>query len=130
MPFFAFVLIFLNISAYSVRCLLWPFSTITRDLVNRARVGDNILHFSVLVVALATFVARCWVMSVMLLLMVSMSSISCSVSNHRFLNSNFSYLILCGIYLGGLLLFILFLFTSIFNLILLIVIMWSLPMLT
>ena len=58
MPSFAFFFIVLHISAYSVRCFVWQFSTISRDFLNRFRVGDNILHFSVLLIALATLLCH------------------------------------------------------------------------
>ena len=44
----------LHISAYSIRCLSSPFSTISRRFVIRACVGDDILDFSDLLIALAT----------------------------------------------------------------------------
>ena len=69
-----FFLMVLHISAYSIRCLSLPFSTISRRFVIRARVGDDILTFSGLVITLATLNAICWIMSGM----VSMSSSSCS----------------------------------------------------
>ena len=74
----------LHISAYSSRCLSSPSSIISRPFVIRARVGDDILDFSGLLIALATD-ALCWIMSVMVSLIVSMSSSSIRVSN-RFLN--------------------------------------------
>ena len=83
----AFFLMVLHISAYSIRCLLSPFPAISRPFVIRARVGDDILDFCSLLIALATLDALCWVMSMMVSLMVSMSSSSCSVSN-RFVNSS------------------------------------------
>ena len=79
----------LHISAYSIRCLLSPFSAISRHFVIRARVGDDLLDFCGLINALATLDALFWIMSVMVLLMVLMSSSSCSVSN-RFLNSSWN----------------------------------------
>ena len=45
------------------------------------RVGNAILDFSGLLIALATFIALCWMKSVMLSVMVSMSSSCCSISN-------------------------------------------------
>ena len=89
MSSFAFVLMFLYISAFSIRCLLSPFSAIFRRFVITARFGDAILDFCGLLLSLATPDAVCWIMSVMISLMVSMSSISCSVSN-RFLNSTWN----------------------------------------
>ena len=77
----AFFLMVLHISAYSIGCLSSPFSTISRRFVIRACVGDDILDFNGLLIALATLDALCWTMSVMASLMVSMSSTSCSVSN-------------------------------------------------
>ena len=43
----------------------------SRRFNTRARVGDDILYFSI---ALATLEALCWIKSVMVSLMVSMSS--------------------------------------------------------
>ena len=60
-----------------------------RRFAIRARVGDDILDFSGLLVVLATLDALCWIMSVMVSPMVSMSSSSCSVWN-RFLNSSWN----------------------------------------
>ena len=87
----AFFLMVLHISAYSVRCISSPFSTISRRFITRARVGDDILDvdFSGLFITLATLDALCWIMSMMVLLMVSMSSSSCGVSN-RLLNSSWN----------------------------------------
>ena len=85
----AFCFMFLHISAYSIRCLLSPFSAISRRFVIRARVGDDILDLCGLIIALATHDALCRIMSVMILLMVSISSSSSSVSN-RFLNSSWN----------------------------------------
>ena len=82
MSCFAFFLMVLHISAYSIRCLLSPFPAISR-------IGDDILDLCGLLIALATLDAFCWIMSVMVSLMVSMSSSSCSVSN-RFLNSSWN----------------------------------------
>ena len=77
-----FFLIVLHISAYSIRCLLSPFPAISRRFVIRARVGDDILDFCGLLIALATFDALVgWIVSVMVSLILSMSSSSCSVSN-------------------------------------------------
>ena len=75
----------LHISAYSIRCLLSPFPAISRRFVIRACVGDDILDFSGLLIALAILDALCWIMSVMASLMVSLLSSSCNGSN-RFLN--------------------------------------------
>ena len=82
----AFFLIVLHISAYSIRCLLSPF---LRRFVIRAPIDDDILDLCGLLIALATRDALCWIMSVMVSIMVSMSSSSCSVSN-RFLNSSWT----------------------------------------
>ena len=60
----AFYLMVLHISAYSVRCLSSPFSTISRRFVIRTCVGDDILDFSGLLIALATLDTLCWIMSV------------------------------------------------------------------
>ena len=84
-----FFLIDLHISAYSIRCLLSPFPAISRRFVTRARVGDGTLDICGLLFALATIDALCWIISVMVSLMVSMSSSSYSVSN-RFLSSSWN----------------------------------------
>ena len=86
---FAFFLMVLHISAYSIRCLSSPFSIISRRFVIRARVGDDIFDVCGLLNALATLDALCWIMYVMVALMVSMSINSCSVSN-RFFNSSWN----------------------------------------
>ena len=80
-----FILMVLHVSAYSIHCFSSPFSTISRCFVNRARVGDDMLDFSGLLIALATLDALCWIMSVMVSLIMSMSSSPCRISN-RFLN--------------------------------------------
>ena len=49
-----FFLMVLHISAFSIRCLSSPFSTISCRFVIRVRVGDDILDFSGLLIALAT----------------------------------------------------------------------------
>ena len=54
-----------------------------------AQVGDDILDSSGLLIALVTLDALCWIMYVMFLLMVSMSSSSFCDSN-RFLNSSWN----------------------------------------
>ena len=84
----AFFLIVMHISGYSIR-LLSPFPAIIRRFIIRAHVDDDILDVCDLLIALATFDALCWIMCVMASLMVSMSSSSCSVSNH-FLNSSWN----------------------------------------
>ena len=88
----AFFLMVWHISAYSIRCLSSPFSIISRRFVISSRVGDALLDISGSLIALATFDALCWIMSMMVSLVVSMSSSSCSVSN-RFLNSIWNSLI-------------------------------------
>ena len=93
---FAFFPIVLHISAYNIRWLSSPFSTISRHFVIRPRVGDDILDSSRLLIALATLDVICWIMSVMVSLMVSMSSISCSVSK-RFHNSSWNSIFLVPI---------------------------------
>ena len=112
-----------------------PFSAISRRFVIKVHVGDDILDFCGLLIALATLDALCWIMSTMLSLMVSMSSSSCSVSN-RFINSSwnsifFDYIRVAHT-LEGLLVIIVFLFISFStsSLMLLITSLWSLPMLT
>ena len=62
----------LRISAYSISCLSSPFSAISRRVAIRARVGDDILYFVGLLIALAILDALCWIMSVMVSFMVSM----------------------------------------------------------
>ena len=73
----AFLLMVLNISAYSIRGLSSPFSTISRRFVIRAHVGEDILDLRGLLIVLATLGAHCWTMYVMVSRMVSMSSSSC-----------------------------------------------------
>ena len=75
------LLMVFHISAYYIRCLLSQFCTISRRFVFTARDGDDSLNFSGLLVALATLDVPCWNMSVIVSLMLSMSSGSCSVSN-------------------------------------------------
>ena len=103
----AFFLIALHISACSIRCLLSPFSAISRGFVIRACVGDDILDFTYVMVSL----------------MLSMSSSSCSVLNW-FLNSCWNSIffdpIRVACTLGGVLIIILFLSTSKSSLMLLI----------
>ena len=129
----AFCLMVLHISAYSILCLSSPFSTMSRCFVIRAHVGDDILDSSGLLIALATLGVLCWIMSVVVSLMVSMSSSSCSVSN-RFLNSSWNSIFLDPICvastLGGLLVINCFPFHLYVQLWLLINILWSLPILT
>ena len=101
----------LHIYAYPIRCLLSPLSAICHRFVTSARVGDDILDFSGLLIALATLDALCWIISVMVSLVVSTSSSSCSVSN-RFLNSSWNSIVLsysCASTLGALLVVISFL---------------------
>ena len=74
----AFFLMILHISAYSIIYLLSPVPAISRRFVTRARVGDDILDLCGLLIALATLDALCWVVSVMVSLMVSMSHSSWS----------------------------------------------------
>ena len=105
----------LHISAYSTRCLLSPFSAISRRFITRARVGDDIIDLCGLLIALATIDVLCWIMSVMVSFMVSKSSSSCSVWN-RFLNSSWNLIFFDPIRvastLGGLLVINCFLSTS------------------
>ena len=49
----AFLLMVLNMSAYSIRCLS-SFPTISRRFIIRALVGDDILDFSGVLIALTT----------------------------------------------------------------------------
>ena len=51
----AFFLIVLHISAYFIRYLSSPFSTISRRFVIRARVGGDIFDFSGVLIDLAIF---------------------------------------------------------------------------
>ena len=85
----AFFLMVLQIAAYSIRSLLTPFPAISRHLVIRAGVCDDILDLCGLLIALTIFDSLCWIMFEMVSLMMSMSSSSCSVSN-RFLNSSWN----------------------------------------
>ena len=55
-----FVLIVLHVSAYSIHCLSVLFSTTSCCFIIRAHVGDDILDFSGLMIALATLEALCW----------------------------------------------------------------------
>ena len=65
-----FFLMFLHISAYSIRCcLLSPFYTMSRSFVIRARVGDDILDCIDLLLALATLDKLCCIMFVMVTLL-------------------------------------------------------------
>ena len=129
----AFFLMVLHISAYSIRCLLSPFPAIYRRFVIRARIGDDILDLCGLLIGLTTLDALCWIVSVMVSLMVSMSSSSCSVSN-RFLNSTWNSIFFDPIRvastLGGLLVITVFVSTCTSSLTLLSPSLWSLPMLT
>ncbi|KAK2170754.1 hypothetical protein NP493_1143g00056 [Ridgeia piscesae] len=129
----AFFLMVLHISAYSIRCLLSPFPAISHRFFITAHVGEVILDLCGLLIAVATLDALCWIMSVMVSLMVSMSSSSCNVSN-RFLNSSWNSItfdpIRMASTLGGLLIIILFLSTCTSGLMLHITSLWSLPMLT
>ena len=85
----AFFLMVLQNCAYYIICLLSPFPAISLRFVIKVRVGDDILDFLGLLIALSTLDALCWIMSVMVSLIESMSSGSCSVSN-RFLNSSWN----------------------------------------
>ena len=89
MSYLALFLMVLHISAYSNCCLSSPFPNISRRFVIRALVGDDTLDFSGSLIALATLDALCWIMSVIVSLVVSLSSSYCSVSN-RFLNSSWN----------------------------------------
>ena len=124
----------LHISMYCIiRCLLSPFSAISRRFLIRARVGDDILDLCGLLIALASLDAFCWVMSQMVSLKVSMSPSFCSVSS-RFHNSGWNATFFDPIHVtfnvGGLLVINFVLSTSISILMLLITSLWSLPMLT
>ena len=70
MSSFTLIVMVLHISTYSIGCLSSPFSTISRRFVFRARVGDDVLNFSGLLIALATLDALCWIMPVMVSLSV------------------------------------------------------------
>ena len=131
MSSFAFFLMVLYISAFSIFLSL-PFPTIYRRFVVRTHVGDAIIDLSGLVIVLATLDALCWIMSVMVSMMVSMSSSSCV--SIRFLNSSWNYIFffhICVVPTRGVLLVIsFFLSTSTSRLMSFNVILWSLPMLT
>ena len=122
-----------HISAFSIRCLSSPFSTISRRFGLWARVGDDIVDFSGLLIVLATLNALCRTTSVMVSLMVSMSSSFFSVSN-RFISSSWNSLFFVPICLAstlhGFLVIHLFFSTSKRSLMLLIAIVWFMPMLT
>ena len=113
----AFVLMVLHISAYFIRCLLSPFPAISRRVVIRARVGDDILDICGLLIALATPDA-------------SMSSSYCSVPN-RLLNSSWNSTFFDHIRVAstlfGLLVISFFLSTSTSSLMLLVASLWSFP---
>ena len=84
----AFVLMALHISAYCIRYLLSLFPAISRRFVMRARVGDDILDLCGLLIVLANLGALfCWIMTVMVSFMVSISS-SCFCVSNQFLNSS------------------------------------------
>ena len=70
----AFDLIVLQISTYSIRCLLALFSATSRCSVIKARAGDDILDFCGILIVLATLDALSWIMSVLDSTMVSFSS--------------------------------------------------------
>ena len=123
----AFFFTVLHISAYSILCLLSPYFTIPRLFDFRARVGDGILDLCGLIIALATVDALCWIMSVMVSLILSISCSSCGDSN-RFLNSSWNSILFDPIRvastLGGLLVNNSFLSTSSSSLVLLITSLW------
>ena len=85
----AFFLMVFHISAYSIRWLCSPFPAVSRRFVISTHIGDHILDLCGLLIVLATIGALCWIMSVMVSLMVSMSSSACSVQN-RLLNSSWN----------------------------------------
>ena len=62
----AFVLMVLHISAYCIRCLLSPFTALSRRVVIRARFSDVILDLCGLLIALATPDALFWIMYVII----------------------------------------------------------------
>ena len=86
--------LFDGLAYFCIRCLLSPFPAISRHFVIRARVGDDILDLCGLLIALAILDALCWIMSVMVSLMVSMSSSSVSQFQLEFDLLSYS----CGIY--------------------------------
>ena len=90
----------LHISTYSMGCLSSSYSTSSR----------RFLDFSGLLVVLTTLGVLCWIMSVMVSLMVSMSSSSFSVSN-RFLNSSWNSIFFYPICLTSTFVFSLFFFS-------------------
>ena len=61
----------LHISAYSVLCFPSPFSTVSRRFVIRAHIGDDLLHFSDVLISSASVDALCWIIYVMVSFMVS-----------------------------------------------------------
>ena len=103
-----------------------------RSFVTRAHAGEDIRDICGLLVALASPDALCWIMSVMVSLMVSMSSSSCSVSN-RFLSSSWNSIFFDPILVASTLCVCLvtnvFMSTSMSSLVLLITGLWLLPML-
>ena len=78
--------IYVHITIFLIRCLSSSFCIVSRRFFVRARVGDDILNFSGLLIALATLATLCLIISVMVSLMVAMSSSTCVFN--RFLNSN------------------------------------------
>ena len=60
-----FFIAYFSVPYIAIRCLLSPFSTISRRFIIGACVGDDIIDFSDLLDALATLDALCWIMSVM-----------------------------------------------------------------
>ena len=71
-----FCLMVLHISAYSIRCLSSPFSTIFLRFIVRTRVGDDFNDFSDLLITLATLEALCCIMFVMVSLVAPSSVVS------------------------------------------------------
>ena len=80
-----FCLMVFHICVFSILCLSSPFPIISHRIVIRVRVGYDIVDCSCLLIVLATLDVVCWMTSMMVSLMVSMSSSSCSASS-RFFN--------------------------------------------
>ena len=81
----AFFFMVLHISTYSMWSLGVLFSIISLRFFIRALVGNGIFGFFCFLVCFAMLIALCWIISVMLLFRLSMSSCSSSSVNLSFL---------------------------------------------
>ena len=82
---FAFFFMVLHISTYSMWSLGVSFSIISLRFFIRALVGDDIFEFFCFLVCFAMLKALCWIISVMFLFRLFMSSCSSSAVNLFFL---------------------------------------------